>query len=217
MKIKNWERFQHYQSGPRSNRAPAWIKVYRELLDDKEWCALDPAAVRLLLMLWLLAAENDGELPEPSEIAWRLRMKDSEVTRLLAMLSNWLVETDSTDAGNRTSTVIADGYQGDSLDKKRIEKRKNTSDADRVALFEQVWSTHRRGSKQKAQDAYLKAVPSKVEHIVLMAALSAYVASFRADFNGAHLDRWIRDERWEEFDGQVPSGGEMLDAGASSW
>lgn len=76
---------------------------------------------------------------------------------------------------------------------KTVTKTSTYTDA-----FEEVWSTHARGSKRKAFEAYQKAVPDKIPHEQLTQHLKAYVATFGRDFEGAHLFRWINEERWEE-------------------
>jgi hypothetical protein len=65
--------------------------------------------------------------------------------------------------------------------------------------FEAVWKTHPRGSKKKAWPEYRKAVPKRIDHDSLLSALKSYVRSeLQDDFKGVHLERWIRDDRWEE-------------------
>lgn len=63
--------------------------------------------------------------------------------------------------------------------------------------FEQVWLTHRKGSKAKAWYEYRNAL-KQTDHKTILDALTAYTATFRGDFTGAHLFRWLRDARWEE-------------------
>lgn len=62
--------------------------------------------------------------------------------------------------------------------------------------FETLWEVHRKGPKRKAFDEYRKAVKSGTDHETIMRALTAYTRTFRGDFQGAHLFRWLRDERW---------------------
>lgn len=85
LSIKNWAKFQHFK-----DRSPPWIKLYRDLLDDLQWHKLDPAASKVLVMLWLIASENDGNLPDIEEIAFRLRMPEPDVLALLPKLSHWI-------------------------------------------------------------------------------------------------------------------------------
>lgn len=113
MKIKNWARFQHYK-----DRSPPWIKLYRDLLNDREWFALDDQSARLLVNLWLIAAESDGHIPAPLDIAFRLRMKGEDVVLGLSKLSHWLEQ----DASN----VLADCQQVATPETERETERKNS-------------------------------------------------------------------------------------------
>jgi hypothetical protein len=89
-RIKNWSKFQHFK-----DRRPPWVKLYRDLLDDMEWHQLEPRAAKALVMLWLIASENDGELPEAKTLAFRLRTTErSEVLDVLSELSHWLEQDD---------------------------------------------------------------------------------------------------------------------------
>ena len=98
--VKNWAKFQHYKSG---RGAPPWIKLYRELLNDKEWFALDPGAAKFLISAWLLAAEDNGNLPDSETIAFRLRLDSKLLAKYLTLCSHWILS----DASN----VLADCYQ----------------------------------------------------------------------------------------------------------
>jgi hypothetical protein len=117
IKIRNWNKFQHYGD----SRRPIWIKLYRELLDDVNWHELDPLAAKCLVMMWLIASENDGNLPETKALAFRLRISERELKALLPQLNNFLVQD--------ASKLLAESYQDASLYKeeerdkeKEIEK-----------------------------------------------------------------------------------------------
>jgi hypothetical protein len=80
LRVKNWSKFQHYK-----DRCPPWIKLHRELLNDRKFMALTPADRGNLLLVWLLAAEYDGSIPDdPTEVAWRLRMPSIDLSPLIA-------------------------------------------------------------------------------------------------------------------------------------
>jgi len=101
MKIKNWEDFQHYK-----DRRPPWIKLYRELLDDKNWFSLSGDDAKTLVMLWIIAAEDKnmvGELPSVEDLAFRLRKSLEETKSTILRLNHWL-EHDASD-------LLADGLQ----------------------------------------------------------------------------------------------------------
>jgi hypothetical protein len=89
-RIKDWHRFQHFR-----DRKPPWIKLYRDLLDDPEWHELSPAAAKGLVMLWLIASEDSGKLPDTRRIAFRLRIPLAQAERLLMDLSHWLIRDDN--------------------------------------------------------------------------------------------------------------------------
>jgi len=109
-KIKNWHQFQHFK-----DRKPPWIKLYRDLLDDVDWHDLDPKAAKHLVMIWLVASEYDGELPDMKTLAFRLRVPENEAKSIVSKLSHWLIQTDI--------SVILERYQVDSLE---IETEKET-------------------------------------------------------------------------------------------
>jgi hypothetical protein len=103
MKIKNWTKFQHFK-----DRRPPWVKLYRDILDDLEWHELDPLAAKVLVMLWLIASENDGRIPDNKTLAFRLRLTELKTKEIIIKLSHWLEQDDI--------GVISDVYQHDPLE-----------------------------------------------------------------------------------------------------
>jgi len=99
-RIKDWNKFQHYKTG---RGAPPWIKLYRDLLNDREWFSLAPEAAKFLISCWLLAAENDGCLPDIDTLAFRLRLASKETVKLLSLCNSWIINDDS--------TLLAERYQ----------------------------------------------------------------------------------------------------------
>jgi hypothetical protein len=82
-RIRKWDDFQHYR-----DRSPPWIKLHRQLLDNREWAALSGDASKMLVECWLIASE--GKIPgvidmTEVDIAWRLR-------RPVEMVERWLQE-----------------------------------------------------------------------------------------------------------------------------
>jgi len=103
MRIKNWEKFQHFK-----DRRPPWIKLYRDILDDFDWFNLDPAASKTLIMLWLIASEDNnksGELPDIKTICFRLRIEENKLIQQLKLLDHWIDTNDI--------NVISERYQND--------------------------------------------------------------------------------------------------------
>lgn len=89
VRIKDWGKFQHFK-----DRRPPWIKLYRDILDDIEWHDLDPMAAKCLVMIWLIASENDGNLPDVRKLSFRLRMSETTLIGVIDKLSHWLERSD---------------------------------------------------------------------------------------------------------------------------
>src|SRR3990167_6034317 len=60
--VKNWDQFQHYK-----DRNPPWIKLHRTLLDDYEFSCLQDASKLHLMLIWLLASQSDGRIPDDAK------------------------------------------------------------------------------------------------------------------------------------------------------
>jgi hypothetical protein len=82
---KNWNTFQHYR-----DRCPPWIKLHREILNDKQFMCLPLASKAIAPLLWLLASESkDGQFDASTdELSFRLRITNKEVEEGLKPLIN---------------------------------------------------------------------------------------------------------------------------------
>lgn len=70
--VKNWREFQHYKK-----RDPIWIKLHRALLEDYQFAALKDKTKAHLVMIWLIAASNDGRVPHDAKfIGSRINAND---------------------------------------------------------------------------------------------------------------------------------------------
>lgn len=116
LRIRNWAKFQHFK-----DRRPPWVKLYRDILDDREWHRLNPSAAKVLVMLWLIASESDGYLPDSEELAFRLRISEEEVNEAISRLGSWLEQVDNTSDITSDDKVISERYQDDPLEKRREE------------------------------------------------------------------------------------------------
>lgn len=76
LKPKNWAVFQHYK-----DRSPPWIKLHRDILNDRKYMCLPVASKALAPMLWLLASESkDGSFDASvEELHFRLRMEEKDI------------------------------------------------------------------------------------------------------------------------------------------
>jgi len=193
IKIRNWNKFQHYGD----SRRPIWIKLYRELLDDVNWHELEPLAAKCLVMMWLIASENDGNLPDTKALAFRLRISERDLKALLPQLNNF-VEQDA-------SNLLAESYQDASLYKEKereIELEENrTLDMPKkvrspaLAAFEAFWKVYpKRVGKGRAQSAWNKAIREASPDVIVEAVRQA-----QWDANPKfipHPATWLNDKRW---------------------
>jgi len=101
LKPKNWDKFQHYR-----DRCPPWIKLHRDILNDRIFASLPIASKALAPLLWLLASESkDGEFDAASnELAFRLHIaiKDIEAGLKPLIDNGFFVDA---------STMLAPCYQ----------------------------------------------------------------------------------------------------------
>jgi hypothetical protein len=98
---KNWETFQHYK-----DRAPAWIKLHRGLLDNIDYYRLSPEAGKALPLIWLIASERDGIIPDAPELSFRLRISEDLAADILAELMEreFLVHSDAAEPAEQGAT-----------------------------------------------------------------------------------------------------------------
>jgi hypothetical protein len=136
MRIKNWDRFQHFK-----DRKPIWIKLYRDLLDDLNWHELDGKSAKALVMIWLIASEERGQLPEIKSLAFRLRMSEKDTKDIVTRLSAWLEQDDI--------NGISEGYQDDMPEKRREETDKEKEIEAPEGVSQLVWDSFVKQRKTK--------------------------------------------------------------------
>jgi hypothetical protein len=73
---KNWAKFQHYK-----DRCPPWIKLHRDILNDRVFMGLPTASKALAPLMWLLASESKNGIFDASieELEFRLRISPPEI------------------------------------------------------------------------------------------------------------------------------------------
>jgi len=197
IKVKDWNKFQHFK-----DRKPPWIKLYRDILDDLEWHELDPVAAKALVAIWLIASENDGELPEMKKLAFRLRVSEKQAISIVSQLDHWLIQDDI--------NLISNCYQSDSLEieEETYRKEKETETDIRSkkprltgsAEFNKFWMVYpRKVNKGLAMKAWEKAA-SKAAPALIIAAVESWKNS--KDFPEPdfipHPSSWLNGERWSD-------------------
>lgn len=211
MKIKNFAKFQHFK-----DRRPPWIKLYRDILDNMEWHELDGDSAKALVMLWLIASENSGQLPEKKNLAFRLRMSEEKLSQLLSNLSDWLDCSDTELISTRyQDEPVADESYTDTVDfdagetetETEIEEKKNSCAAtQRVPAqdsFDRFYSIYpKKKNRGDAEKAWKQLKPDAllVDRIVSAVERASKSKDWAKD-GGQYIPypaSWLRAKGWED-------------------
>lgn len=195
-RIKNWGKFQHFK-----DRRPPWIKLYRDILDDPDWFALDPKSAKVLVMLWLMASEDDGYLPDMKNLVFRLRTTEQEVRQIVSDLSHWIEEVNS-----RDDKVISQRYQDDAPEKRQRRDRDRDRDREEPAIqahFDAFWDAYpRKDSKSASLKAFSKIAPNEQLFSEILAGLKRAETSEQWTKDDGkfipHASTWLNQRRWED-------------------
>ncbi len=181
LKIRNWSKFQHFK-----DRRPPWIKLHRDILEQRDISVISDRSFRVLICLWLIASEDErknGNLPSVDDIAFRVRMSKSIVENALRELKPFLEQGDI--------TMISGRYQAD--DPETETEGEGEKEADIRAAFEKCWQAFGRyGAKQKSA-AYWRKL-SKADREEIAAAIPPYLACVKAGRSKKQFEGWINPE-----------------------
>jgi hypothetical protein len=136
---KNWAVFQHYK-----DRCPPWIKLHRDLLNDRVFMCLPLASKALAPLLWLLASESkdgtfDGSL---DELVFRLHITPKDYQDGVKPLidKGFFVVASGVLAECYQDAIPEREREGETETETKTERKKNaTSVACPSDVAEQVW------------------------------------------------------------------------------
>lgn len=167
---KRWQDFQHYK-----DRCPPWIKLHRDLLNNKNFMRLPIASKALAPLFWLLASESKSEQgifdASDDELEFRLRMsvKEIQIGRK-SLIDNGFFSI--------ASGVLADCSQVATPEESRGERETETE------AFESFWTTY---PKKVAKPAAAKAFKS--------AKINGHLPHVLADIEARKSsDDWTKSE-----------------------
>ena len=188
MRIKNWDKYNHYKH----KSDMKWFKCYgRDLLNDADFMMMDDVKQVTLFKLWCLASESQGNLPQVSEIAFRLRKPIDFIEKMLKELDYWLV----------TGESIEKVYTNSIADKIREDKIIKT-----IVRFDEFWNlyppvrkTNKKGCMEKWKAKDLDLIADKVIGYV---KTMKETKQWKEGFVPAPITL-INQERWE--DGNMPT------------
>jgi hypothetical protein len=134
---KNWAVFQHYK-----DRCPPWIKLHRDLLNNRVFMRLPIASKALAPMLWLLASESkdgifDGSL---DELVFRLHISEKEYKDgLKPLIDNEFFAVVSGVLAERLQNAIPETEREGEKERETETKKKSTVVSCPDFVEQQVW------------------------------------------------------------------------------
>ncbi len=111
--------------------------MYRDVLDDPDWHELDADSCKTLVMLWLIASEDEGMegvLPCARKLSFRLRISERVLNQRLTKLSNWLILNDI--------KPISEGYQKDAPEESRGETEREEEGETDICPHQKILSVY---------------------------------------------------------------------------
>lgn len=75
LRVNGWDRWQPIRKG---RGTPPWIKLYRNLFSNPEWCELTNSEKGELVSIWILAADKSGTIPNNPKTIMRMAQLDEE-------------------------------------------------------------------------------------------------------------------------------------------
>ena len=185
MKIKNWDKFQHFKH----KSDMKWFKCYgRDLLNDPDFMKMDDVKQATLFKLWCLASESNGVLPNAYDIAFRLRKPIAFVEKMLIELDTWFIKGENIDK-------LYTNYITDKI-RDRLDKNIKT-----IVRFDEFWNLYpnvrknnKKGCLEKWKNKNLDLVADKVIGYV---KTMKETKQWREGFVPAPMTL-INQERWED-------------------
>ncbi len=202
MKIKNWSKFQHFK-----DRRPPWVKLHRDILEQRDITMISDCAFRVLVGLWLLASEDEemqGGLPDVDDISFRLRIDKTKVTNALKELEPWL-----------DINVISDRYQDDAPETEtEVETEAETYIPPTIVEdsgFNEWYDSYPRKIGKKAAE---KAFNSAIKSGVTIEQLTQGVAAYNQEIKDAgtstqyikHPSTWLNQGCYDDDHAQIVHG-----------
>jgi hypothetical protein len=194
IKIKNWERFQHYKY-----RNVAWIKLYVSLLENEQYERLPDTHKALLHMLWLLAARKNNCIPADPD--WIYKHTPMNKVYSLEPLVNLgfieIYENASVDASTDASKMLEQSRE----EKRREEYTSSPNGSD--FLFETFWKAYpRKVGKSAARRKWrlIKPTAELAEKMLLTIEASKRTDQWKRDGGQfiPHPATWLHQGRWED-------------------
>lgn len=186
LSIKDWSEMQHYR-----DRNPPWIKLHNSILNDYDFSCLHDASKLLLMLLWALSSQLNNRIPDDSEwLEKRLPIKGKINLKELIDKGFLIVEHDASKPLSECSPEKRHIEQTETEEEREKINKKNFDE------FFTSFPTQRKGNRDKAKSAYLKAIERSPPEAILT-GLKSYLRSSEVKQGYAKgAAAWLNDDRW---------------------
>ena len=186
---KNWAVFQHYK-----DRCPPWIKLHRDLLNDRVFMRLPLASKAIAPLMWLLASESKDGIFDGSmdELVFRLHITDKEYQQgVKPLIDNGFFVVASEMLADCYQVAIPETERETEAETEKETKKKATGVACPDFVDPQVWADFlsiRKAKKAPMTETALKGIEREAKKAgwSLEKAISECVTrgwqSFKADW-----------------------------------
>lgn len=198
--VKNFEKFQHYK-----DRAPPWIKLYNELLDDYDFACLQDASKMHLIAIWLLASRSENKIPyDPKWIAKRINATNAVDLEALVQAGFIVVNQELQNVEQVASNALAECL---SRDRGEEETEKSIRAASQPAsdgwekfkkTFPRRQGSHNWAQARKLFESALKKGAAEEEIIAGAANFARLEAANVGTQYIPQAVKWLRHECWKD-------------------
>jgi hypothetical protein len=199
--VRNWDKWQSYR---KDRGQPPWIKVHRRLMRDPEWVELTDAQRGQLIAIWLLAADNDGSVPNSARLIQKLCYMDGVPDLELFVSLGFL------DGGVKVTPTRRQHDAPEAEAKAETEAEKNTPPTPppttngTPAEFSQWWQAYpKKVAKDAALTAWKKRKPGKALAAEMLSAIESQCRAghFIGRDGGEYIPNpatWLNQGRWQD-------------------
>lgn len=194
LQVKNWQEWQSYR---KDRGTPPWIKVHRCLLSNPKWAILSDAEKGQLVSIWIVAADNGGQIPDDNNIIRKICQLDTP-PNLNKFKDLGFFENSGLPTGNHVVTTPPQ------IDAPETETEVYSKEVEKnIDRFENFWDAYGyKVGKDKSKIAYTKAIKSGVDHNEIIRGVIRYQQDCQArGISGKYIKQpttWLNGKHWED-------------------
>ncbi len=190
MQVSNWDR---WQPKYKDRGTPPWIKLYRNLFSNVEWCSLSDGEKGQLISIWILAADKKGYISNDPQVVQKMTMLDAPPNLNKFISLGFLIPACEQPV---TSVLTACDSRGD---ERRVDKIRELPCAPNGARFAEWYEKY---PKKKGKSQSLKAWKRKNLDGIADQIIADTVKRVEVEWNDPQFipmaSTYINQERWHD-------------------